>query len=91
MNKKTITGQFHVVRQVPGKHGSCWEGRSCSAAQRRQMDGRILHAVGEAQDLIKRLLRQRAGSLEQGRESNDEFLTQLMWAAGMAGVVWARP
>lgn len=65
MNKKTITGRFQVAlgkfqESLAAAMGNVPLQR---AAQRRQMDGRILHAVGEAQDLIKRSLRQRAGSL----------------------------
>jgi uncharacterized protein YjbJ (UPF0337 family) len=65
MNKKTITGQFNFAlgkfqESVGSVLGNVQLQR---AAQRRQMDGRIMHAVGEAQDLIKRSLRQRAGSL----------------------------
>ncbi len=65
MNKKTITGQFHVVLGRLEEHMAAALGNAAlqRAAQRRQMDGRILHAVGEAQDLIKRSLRQRASSL----------------------------
>lgn len=62
MNKKTITGQFNFAlgkfqEQVAALLGNAELQR---LAQRRQTDGRILHAVGEAQDLIKRSLRQRA-------------------------------
>ncbi|EIJ48556.1 hypothetical protein GWL_05900 [Herbaspirillum sp. GW103] len=65
MNKKTITGQFNFAlgklqESVASVLGNVSLQR---AAQRRQMDGRITHAVGQAQDLIKRSLRQRAGSL----------------------------
>ncbi len=65
MNKKTIAGQFHVVLGKFQESMAAALGNAAlqRAAQRRQMDGRILHAVGEAQDLIKRSLRQRAGSL----------------------------
>ncbi|NUU02730.1 CsbD family protein [Herbaspirillum robiniae] len=61
MNKKTITGQFHFAlgklqEQVATLLGST---ELQYAAQKRQTDGRIMHAVGEAQDLIKRSLRQR--------------------------------
>ncbi|MFJ3056705.1 CsbD family protein [Herbaspirillum sp. NPDC087042] len=65
MNTKTITGQFHVVLGKLQESMAAALGNAAlqRAAQRRQMDGRILHAVGEAQDLIKRSLRQRASSL----------------------------
>ncbi|MBP0599933.1 CsbD family protein [Herbaspirillum sp. LeCh32-8] len=62
MNKKTITGQFNYAlgklqEQVASMMGNAQLQR---AAQKRQTDGRIMHAVGEAQDLIKRSLRHRA-------------------------------
>ena len=65
MNKKTITGQFNfALGKFQESVGSVLGNVQLQcAAQRRQMDGRIMHAVGEAQDLIKRSLRQRAGSL----------------------------
>lgn len=62
MNKKTITGQFHYALGRIQEQFATMVGNAQlqHAAQRRQTDGRILHAVGEAQDLIKRSLRQRA-------------------------------
>ncbi|WP_288393232.1 CsbD family protein [uncultured Herbaspirillum sp.] len=64
MNKKTITGQLQLAlgKFEEGVGSLLGNVQLQRAAQRRQMDGRILHAVGEAQDLIKRSLRQRAGS-----------------------------
>lgn len=59
MNKKTITGHFQfalgkVQERLASMTGNAqWQ----QAAMRRQTDGKIMHAVGEAQELIKRSLR----------------------------------
>lgn len=65
MNKKTITGQWQLaLGKLQENLGVALGNVSLQrAAQLRQMDGRIMHAVGQAQDLIKRSVRQRAGSL----------------------------
>lgn len=62
MNRKTINGhfQFALGKIQEGFAQLVGNGDLRRAAVMRQTDGRILHAVGEAQDLIKRSLRQRA-------------------------------
>ena len=65
MNKKTIHGQWQLaLGKFQENLGAALGNVNLQrAAQRRQMDGRIMHAVGQAQELIKRSVRQRAGSL----------------------------
>lgn len=62
MNKKTITGQFHYALGKVQEQFATMTGDAQlqHAALKRQTDGRIMHAVGQAQDLIKRSLRHRA-------------------------------
>ncbi|WP_050470608.1 CsbD family protein [Herbaspirillum chlorophenolicum] len=65
MNKKTITGHFQLVLGKVQERLASMTGNAelQQAALRRQTDGKIMHAVGEAQELIKRSLRHQRASM----------------------------
>ncbi|EJN02737.1 CsbD family protein [Herbaspirillum sp. YR522] len=64
MNRNMIAGQAQVVVGKVQEKLAVLIGHSelQRAAYRRQTQGRITHAVGEAQDLIRRSLRHRRAS-----------------------------
>lgn len=65
MNKKTITGHFQLFLGKTQERLAAMTGNAelQQAAMRRQTDGKIMQAVGEAQDLIKRSLRHQRVSM----------------------------
>ncbi|WP_343587167.1 CsbD family protein [Herbaspirillum sp.] len=59
MNRKTITGHFQVaLGKVQERFASMTGNAELQRhALQRQSEGKIMHAVGEAQELIQRSLR----------------------------------
>ncbi|MBO9538677.1 CsbD family protein [Herbaspirillum sp.] len=59
MNRKTITGHFQVALGKVQERFASMTGNAELQRQalQRQSEGKIMHAVGEAQELIQRSLR----------------------------------